>query len=393
MKENKIIVSTDIGSDPDDALSILAMLNNNLNVRAVHTVNGNVNARSYIARHLLNLAGRKDVKVARGPSESLEKLIEPFSYLEDCYIEDSFIDEKASEEVGDITFKPLHRVGIMPHARIDLASRLFKDKYTLFSLGPLTLIAQLIEQHPELIANIERVYVMGGRFQAEALEHNFRFDPLAAQKVCDSDLPLTIVCGDVCESYRLPLESLDQLASPAGRYARRMAAGYAAAKTAEEFIYYNEGISRSLLQLLQDKVKTTPLAARELGKRESYELQCKKDSLLVNIDDPIYAAFEPAQYTQQYSALMGILREPKGYFEFAASALHLLETIGPKTLSLADVFVPYCFLYPDHLSVRKGSVKVSLPFGQAELIEGDKHEIVTGIDVDHFKEFVSRSLR
>ena len=46
----KILFSTDIGSDPDDALALLAMLNHpEIDLKGIYTVNGLVDFRSFIA--------------------------------------------------------------------------------------------------------------------------------------------------------------------------------------------------------------------------------------------------------------------------------------------------------------------------------------------------------
>ena len=58
MKNKKVLVSTDIGSDIDDALSLLVMLNSGINLEGVYTVNGDVDSRSFITHHLLKLAGK-----------------------------------------------------------------------------------------------------------------------------------------------------------------------------------------------------------------------------------------------------------------------------------------------------------------------------------------------
>ena len=87
--ERKVLVSTDIGSDIDDALSILTMFNMGLNVRGIYTVNGDVDSRSYIAKHMVDLYGT-GIPVGRGTAESLsgEK---PYSFCEDAYVDDKFV--------------------------------------------------------------------------------------------------------------------------------------------------------------------------------------------------------------------------------------------------------------------------------------------------------------
>ena len=54
--KSKILVSTDIGSDVDDALALNVMLKHSgFNVEGIYTVNGDVNSRALIARHMVSL--------------------------------------------------------------------------------------------------------------------------------------------------------------------------------------------------------------------------------------------------------------------------------------------------------------------------------------------------
>jgi inosine-uridine nucleoside N-ribohydrolase len=79
---------------------------------------------------------------------------------------------------------------------------------TLLTLGPLTNVALAMTQRPDLIANIERVVVMGGAVDVPGnvslgddnqplnAEWNFYVDPNAADVVMSSGAPLTLVTLD-----------------------------------------------------------------------------------------------------------------------------------------------------------------------------------------------------
>ena len=71
-ERRKIILSTDIGSDVDDALSLLAMLNHpEINLEGIYTVNGDVDSRSRIAKHIVDLSGNN---ISRADQQALKEL-------------------------------------------------------------------------------------------------------------------------------------------------------------------------------------------------------------------------------------------------------------------------------------------------------------------------------
>src|SRR5215203_1371556 len=62
-----VVIDTDIGADPDDALALfLALASPEVDVRGVTIVSGNVTWRSRIATLLLGMAGRSDIPVFLG---------------------------------------------------------------------------------------------------------------------------------------------------------------------------------------------------------------------------------------------------------------------------------------------------------------------------------------
>ena len=83
---NRILLSTDIGSDIDDALCLLSMLNHpDINLQGIYTVNGDVNSRSYIARHMVNLRGAR-IPVIRGEQKPIAADTKPYTYYESLLI-------------------------------------------------------------------------------------------------------------------------------------------------------------------------------------------------------------------------------------------------------------------------------------------------------------------
>ena len=91
MYMKRILVSTDIGSDIDDALTLLIILNHpGIDLAGIYTVNGDVDSRCYIAKRMVELAGI-DVAVCRGTSNPLGALVKPYSWFENWLIDSVYI--------------------------------------------------------------------------------------------------------------------------------------------------------------------------------------------------------------------------------------------------------------------------------------------------------------
>ena len=69
-----VLLDTDIGDDIDDALALAAIMNcSQLQLLTVTTVHGEVDIRSRIAAHLLNLGDFSDVPVVTGYGQPYNK--------------------------------------------------------------------------------------------------------------------------------------------------------------------------------------------------------------------------------------------------------------------------------------------------------------------------------
>lgn len=376
---SRILVSTDIGSDPDDALALLAMFNQGLDVEAIYTVNGDVNTRGYIARHLVDLSG-KDVVVARGDSKPMAGPL-PFKFFEENYIPDKFIVLEPGSELEYVGFK---KANIRRNGFADLASRLSVPQ-AVFSLGPLTIIARIVKECPDAARNIERVYVMGCRFGAP--EHNIRHDFLAAHTVFSSGIPITVIPGNVCEKFRPGRDFLENLVSPAGKYAKHMALGYIAARTATNLnlVCADEKVSSKLGligKLFAEGIEDN---------RKKYDKMRRVENFVRDLNDSGYASFAPNEYFNGLNEIINFLRARKDV-EFAAAIASKLEGAVPKTLSVSDVYVPYCFSFPERLKTRKGTVVFEMD-GNSKLLEGERHEVVTEIDYSDFESYLKKFCR
>lgn len=391
---DKILLSTDIGSDIDDALALLVMLNHpEINLRGIYTVNGDVDSRSFIARHMVKLA-KKNIPVGQGTSLSVGAEVPPYSHGEKYLVDWSYIDEKRMNEENprEVIFISPEKEGIIPNGVEHLARRLEKEKQVVFSIAPLTDIALLLRDYPRAAQNIEKLYFMGCRLPAEeTMEHNIRYDALAAQQVLSSDIPITIIPGDVCDQYQMPTALAENMKqSPVGKYVARMLDAFVGAELALAFgrrIINNEGLPK----ILRDTVKICPEKNAGLSAEEVYQLHQSKERILENLD--VEAAYcDPKDFWKSYQTLIAQLRNPRYGYTIGEIMARELESLIPRDVSIADVYVPYCYLHPDKLRTERMTL-TSDNHGKTIVYPGDKLEVVRDLDWTHFQQFLQEWIK
>jgi inosine-uridine nucleoside N-ribohydrolase len=189
-----IPVILDVDPGHDDAVAImLACGSPGLDLRAVTTVAGNVPLEKTTdnALRVLSLIGRTDVPVAAGAASPL---VRPLRTAEDIHGESGM----EGPEIPEATFSPDER------GATDLIADLLREApepVILVPTGPLTNVATLLREHPELGERISRVSLMGGSIglgnTTPAAEFNVYVDPEAAREVFESGLPITMSGLDV----------------------------------------------------------------------------------------------------------------------------------------------------------------------------------------------------
>jgi len=92
------------------------------------------------------------------------------------------------------------------------------QKVVLLTLGPLTNVAEALQQSPELVDNLEMIYIMGGAvdvpgnvFASGAAEWNIYVDPRAANIVLESGAPITLVPLDATSDVPVTVFFYDAL--------------------------------------------------------------------------------------------------------------------------------------------------------------------------------------
>ncbi len=189
-----VLVDTDMGFDDVRALMLLAT-DPQIDLRAV-TVAGNGLARCPTGAHnasaILRLLDHPDVPVACGSNGPVDgSNLAPTTWRD------------AADGLAGMNLTEA------PIADEDAATLLIntidgaETPVTLLTLGPLTNIAEALEIQPDLLDNVDEVLMMGGAFDVggntlsfrarPVAEFNIWFDPVAAARVFETNVPLTIV--------------------------------------------------------------------------------------------------------------------------------------------------------------------------------------------------------
>jgi purine nucleosidase len=204
-QSNRVILDTDIGSDPDDAAALsLAMVSPEIQLEGITTVYGDVDTRNRLARKLLQLGGHDDVPIYNGVKESLLLNREVWWAGHE--------GEGVLE--GD---EPVQSEG---HAVDFIVKTIMNNpgEITLAAIGPLTNIAVAIIREPEIIRNVKELIIMGGvtrlgdnALELPAIEHNIKCDPEAASVVFSSGAPITMVGLDVTMKVQIGNKEIEEL--------------------------------------------------------------------------------------------------------------------------------------------------------------------------------------
>lgn len=201
----KLWIDTDIGGDIDDALSLLlAIATPEVEIVGVSTVFQNTVARAKIAKKLLEMGGRHNVKVFPGigqPFKTNKVFHDPVDLhsLPKTYIKELF---------DDANIEQLDAVEAMKEALLNS-----EGDITFVTLGALTNVATLLIKYPEAAQKIKRLYIMGTAIWLNLNEFNISCDPEAAAIVLASKLEKRVVSLDVTFKCALSENEIEVLKS------------------------------------------------------------------------------------------------------------------------------------------------------------------------------------
>lgn len=213
-----IILDCDPGHD--DALAILlALARPELELLALTTVAGNapLEATTRNALSVLTLADRADIPVAAGADRPLEL---PLSTAAEVHgssgLEGAQLPQPQAEARAEGALE-------LTAAIIEASDR----PITLLATGPLTNIAILVRERPDLLDRIGGICLMGGAIGAgnwtASAEFNIWVDPHAAAIVFDSGSPITMIGIDVTHQAVIPVSESDTWAASGNRTGRLFA--------------------------------------------------------------------------------------------------------------------------------------------------------------------------
>ena len=206
-----LIIDTDPGADDVVALLFALASPDELNIRALTTVAGNVrlDKTSRNARLAREWAGREDVPVYAGAPKPLMRT--------PIYAENIHGKEGLSGVTVHEPKKGLAK-GNAVNYLIDTLKSAKPHSVTIAMLGPQTNLALALGQAPEIVGGIKEVIVMGGaHFNGGNItpvaEFNLFADPHAAQVVLASGVKLTYVPLDVTHKMLTSEARLQQIAA------------------------------------------------------------------------------------------------------------------------------------------------------------------------------------
>ncbi|GAA4171188.1 pyrimidine-specific ribonucleoside hydrolase RihA [Phytohabitans flavus] len=174
----------------DDALAImLAAADARLDLLAITTVAGNttLDKATLNARRVCTIAGISRVPVAAGCDRPL---VAELRVADDIHGE-SGLDGPAFGE-PTVPLAGEHAVALMRRLLLD-----HPEPVTLVPTGPLTNVATLLRDHPEVAPKIREIVLMGGSTERGNIspygEFNIFVDPEAADLVFRAGLPVTMI--------------------------------------------------------------------------------------------------------------------------------------------------------------------------------------------------------
>ncbi|SJZ81164.1 ribonucleoside hydrolase RihC [Anaerorhabdus furcosa] len=199
MTKRPIIIDTDPGIDDAVAIAI-ALFSDELDVKCISTVNGNVglDKTTYNALRLVKFFGKENIPVVAGASKPLLRSV----------VDASEVHGKTGMEGFD--FEDPDMSLLRNESAIEYMRKVLMESdepVILLPIGPLTNIALLLSTYPEVKSKIKEIVMMGGstgRGNCGVMsEFNFHADPEAAKMVFHSGLKLVMVPLDAGINARI----------------------------------------------------------------------------------------------------------------------------------------------------------------------------------------------
>ncbi|MBI4176173.1 MAG: nucleoside hydrolase [Candidatus Aenigmarchaeota archaeon] len=345
-----LVISTDIGTDVDDAIAVyLASRDPGIDLKAVWVTNGDTDIRAGIASKLLRLCG-SNAGVLKGEPNPLEPGLQPYTHgYEKDFLDSGCVNNFEGEGIAPVREILDENEGVV-----------------IASIAPMTNMARLLRDYPESQNKLKRVYIMG--FRIGNNEHNAGHDPRAAREVLDSDLRLTIVPGELCDRYKMEASDLIYMApeTDALLFIGEMAHGW---------LLYNN--IRALANIPKRLDSIPMLTVKSLAARPIIDALREKAGKYKNLK-------ELDEFNFHLNALL------TGYPEFS----HVKEDVEKariKTIAVHDAYTIFCMLHPEHTERVYATVTLDKN-GVTHVGNGGRHEYIIGLDYGKFQDFLYSGL-
>lgn len=200
----RLILDTDIGTDVDDAWALALCLEaEEIDLVGVTLVHADLNTRAKIALKMLKLAGREDIPVYEGLSETLTG-------------DGRWIwagHEGADTDFSDVASLSA-REGAVEFILETVAAH--PDEVVVAPIGPMTNIADAIRREPDVMRKVQKLAIMGTTYagegpEAASREHNAWVDPVATRIVLESGIRADVIGLNVTTQVAVRRDDLPAL--------------------------------------------------------------------------------------------------------------------------------------------------------------------------------------
>ena len=217
----ELIIDTDVGVD--DVIAMIYLLNHHeIKVKAITIAcDGNAHCQPALKNvlGLLKLMHKEGIPTACGRTKPLSG---------DYHFPPSVLEE-SDTLAGAATLLPLSRkmTILVRSSAVNLLKKILKSAnqpIDILAIGPLTNIAEVLTEYPQLKSKIRMIYIMGGAVHVPGniievdptlknayAEWNIYLDPLAASIVFRSGVPVTLVPLDATNQVPIDEHFYQQL--------------------------------------------------------------------------------------------------------------------------------------------------------------------------------------
>lgn len=186
MRPSAVIIDSDIGGDPDDAIALALAARRLPELALVVTCDELGGERARFARHLLDLLGRGDVPVVAGADLGNTRY----------FCVEGLAPSEVSGQPGDIA------------DAVERVCSASSGPVRWVGMGPLSNLDWLLAERPELAGRLALTQ-MGGALRYRdptRAEHNFRLDPGAARRVLAAVAEPRLVTSDITFTDELAID-------------------------------------------------------------------------------------------------------------------------------------------------------------------------------------------